>query len=152
LTGFALTAFILWVSIRITLDAARNSRQLQLREREMESEIRERRKAEDKLERLSQVFMQAPTATHIIDLSGKTQQVNDESVRLLRRDVSAPPKVNFFTVLEHLGVRKGQVLKDLAEDNVGEYGPYFFSAGVPVEALYLVRDAWLTFKLYPIVN
>lgn len=152
LIGFALTAFVLWQTIRIALDAARNSRQLQVREREMEGEIRQRRKAEDKLERLSQVFMQAPTATHIVDLSGKTLQVNDESVRLLRRDVSAPPKVSFFAVLEQLGVARSQVLEILSQGRSAEFGPFFFSAGMPVDALYLVRDAWLKFKLYPIFN
>jgi diguanylate cyclase (GGDEF)-like protein len=150
--GFALTAFFAWVTIGASVEAARNSRQLQVREREMEGEIRQRRKAEDKLERLSQVFTQAPTATHIIDLAGRALQVNDESVRLLRRDVSAPPKVNFLAVLEHLGVPRAQVLQGLAEGQPAEFGPYFFSAGMPVDALYLVRDAWLKFKLYPIVN
>ncbi|MCR6650299.1 MAG: EAL domain-containing protein [Cellvibrionaceae bacterium] len=150
--GFALTAFFAWITIGASAEAARNSRQLQVREREMEGEIRQRRKAEDKLERLSQVFTQAPTATHIIDLAGRALQVNDESVRLLRRDVSAPPKVNFLAVLEHLGVPRAQVLDSLAQGESAEFGPYFFAAGMPVDALYLVRDAWLKFKLYPIVN
>lgn len=152
LPGFALTAFMLWFCIGFTLEAARNSRQLRRREREMEAEIQERRKAEDKLERLSQVFMQAPAATHIIDLNGRTLQVNDESLRLLRRDVSAPPRVNFITVLEMLGVSKEQILQDIAEKSRGEYGPFFLVAGMPVDALYLARDAWLKFKLYPIYN
>lgn len=152
LIGFALTAFMLWLGIHIALAAARNSRQLRVREREMEEEIHQRRKAEDKLERLSQVFMQAPTATHIVDLSGKVIQVNDESLRLLRRDVSAPPRVNYFVVLEQLGVSRHQVLEVLSQGHSAAYGPFFFSAGMPVDALYLVRDAWLNFKLYPIFN
>jgi diguanylate cyclase (GGDEF)-like protein len=152
LAGFAITAFLAWTTLRVALDAARNSRQLQVREREMEGEIEQRRRAEDKLERLSQVFMQAPTATMIIDLNGRTVQVNDESVRLFRRDVSAPPKVNFLSVLEHLGVPRSQVLEGLTQGHSVEYGPYFFTAGMPVDALYLVRDAWLKFKLFPIVT
>lgn len=150
--GFALTGLILWISVNSALDAARNSRELKVRERQMEGEILQRRKAEDKLERLSQVFMQAPSATHIVDLSGRTLQVNEESVRLLRRDVSAVPKVNFLTVLEQLGVNKRQLLDDLAAGSMQELGPYLFTAGIPVDALYMVRDSWLSFKLYPIFS
>lgn len=152
LLGFAITAMVLWVSVHMATDAAERSRQLQLREREMEGEIRQRRRAEDKLQRLSQVFMQAPAATHIVDLAGRTLQVNEESVRFLRRDVSAQPKVNFLLVLELLGVNKSALLDELGEGEVKSFGPYFFTAGVPVDALYVVRDAWLTFKIYPIFD
>lgn len=152
LIGFGLATFVLWLTIRIALDAARNSRKLQVREREMEVEIRQRRQAEDKLQRLSQVFTQAPAATHIVDLAGRVIQVNDESIRLFRRDVSAPPRVSFFAVLEQLGVPRGQVLEVLTQGHSAEFGPFFLAAGMPVDALYLVRDAWLKFKLYPIFN
>lgn len=150
--GFAITAMVLWVSIHMAIDAAERSRQLLKREREMQGEIRQRRKAEDKLQRLSQVFMQAPAATHIVDLGGRTLQVNEESVRFLRRDVGASPKVNFLLVLEHLGVDKMALLDELSDGKVKSFGPYFFTAGVPVDALYVVRDAWLTFKIYPIFD
>jgi diguanylate cyclase (GGDEF)-like protein len=150
--GFALTGLVLWISVNTALDAARNSRELKVRERQMEGEILQRRNAEDKLERLSQVFMQAPSATHIVDLGGRTLQVNEESVRLLRRDVSAAPKVNFLTVLEQLGVDKRLLFDELATGKMQELGPYLFTAGVPVDALYLVRDSWLSFKLYPIFS
>lgn len=150
--GFAVVAMVLWVTVHTAREAAARSRQLMLREREMEGEMRQRRRAEDKLQRLSQVFMQAPAATHIVDLSGKTLQVNEESVRLLKRDVSASPKVNFLLVLEQLGVVKATLLEALAKGEVQSYGPYFFTAGVPVDALYVVRDAWLTFKIYPIFD
>jgi diguanylate cyclase (GGDEF)-like protein len=150
--GFALTGLVLWISINSALDAARNGRDLKMRERQMEGEILQRRKAEDKLERLSQVFMQAPSAAHIVDIGGRTLQVNEESVRLLRRDVSATPKVNFLNVLEQYGVNKRQLLDDLAAGSMQELGPYLFTAGVPVDALYTVRDSWLSFKLYPIFS
>ena len=150
--GFAVTGLVLWISINSALDAARNSRDLKVREQQMEEEILQRRQAEDKLERLSQVFMQAPSAAHILDLSGRTLQVNEESVRLLRRDVSAAPKVNFLTVLEQLGVNRRQLLDDLAAGSMQELGPYLFTAGVPVDALYMVRDSWLSFKLYPVFS
>lgn len=152
LIGFAFFEFILCISVGMAIESALKSRKLKAREREMEGEIRQRRRAEDKLERLSQVFMQAPTASHIIDLSGKTIQVNEESIRFLRRDVSAPPKVNFLSVLELLGVDKKALLNDLAAGKVKEYGPYFFAAGLAVDSLYVVKDAWLSIKLHPIFN
>jgi diguanylate cyclase (GGDEF)-like protein len=148
--GFAIAGLVLWISVNMAVDAARSGRELRVRERQMEGEIRQRRQAEDKLERLSQVFMQAPSATHIVDLSGRTLQVNEESVRLLRRDVSGSPRVNFLTVLEQLGVDKRQLLDELAAGRMQELGPFLFTAGIPVDALYLVRDSWLSFKLYPI--
>lgn len=150
--GFSAALFLLWMSCGVGRDAAARSRRLIVRERQMESEILQRRKAENKLERLSQVFTQAPTPAHIVDLSGKVLQVNEESVRFLRRDVSIPPKVNFLTVLERLGERKEKLLDDLRTGKVRHYGPYHFAAGIPVDSLYLVRDAWLTFKVYPILD
>lgn len=121
-------------------------------ELQLNAETLQRRKAEDKLRRLTQVFMQAPMPTLITDLAGRTLQVNEESVRYLRRDASLPPKLNVLSVLEALGLERQAILDDLAVGKVREYGPYFFSAGVPADALFVVRDAWLKFKLYPIVN
>lgn len=152
LLGFVLTLFVLWVSIQMAVEAANRSRRLVFRDRQMEGEIRQRRKAEDKLERLSQVFMQAPTATHIVDLNGKALQVNEESIRFLRRDVSVPPKVNFLAVLDQLDISSEQLILELKQGKVREFGPFLFTAGLPVDSLYLVRDTWLMFKLYPIFN
>lgn len=152
LLGFSATAFTLWKACCVAVDAGVRSQRLIVRERQMESEIRQRRKAESNLERLSQVFTQAPTPTHIVDLTGKVLQVNEESARFLRRDLSLPPHVNFLTVLEQLGEDRQTILRDLKAGKVREFGPYHFSAGVPVDSLYLVRDAWLGFKTYPILN
>lgn len=152
LFGVGLSLYLLSVAIGMSLEAVSRSRRLLMRDRQMEGEIRQRRKAEDKLERLSQVFMQAPTATHIVDLSGKVLQVNDESIRLLRRDVSIPPKVDFLAVLAALGVDQDCLLRELKQGQVREFGPYLFVAGLPVDSLYTVRDTWITFKLYPIFN
>lgn len=151
-SGFAVALLALLVSISTAVEAAQRSQQLRQRERQMQGEVLHRRKAEDKLQRLSQVFMQAPSPTHIVDLQGKTLQVNEESVRYLRRDVSIPPRVDFISALEHLGVKRERLLEDLNSGSMGEFGPYFFSAGVPADALYVVRDAWLKFKTYPIFD
>lgn len=150
--GFAIALLALLVSISTAIEAAQRSQQLRQRERQMQGEVLHRRKAEDKLQRLSQVFMQAPSPTHIVDLHGRTLQVNEESVRYLRRDVSIPPRVDFVAALEHLGVRRERLLEELNTGSMGEFGPYFFSAGVPADALYVVRDAWLKFKTYPIFD
>ena len=150
--GFAVFWFVFSVSILMAVDATQRSRSLVEREKEMAGEIRQRRRAEDKLERLSQVFMQAQTATHIIDMSGKALQVNEESVRFLRRDVSVPPKVNFFSILTSLGANTETLLRDLEDGKVREFGPYFFTAGLPVESLYFVRDSWIDIKISPIFN
>ncbi len=150
--GFAVFLCVFSVSVVMAAEAAQRSRRLIEREKEMAGEIRQRRRAEDKLERLSQVFMQAPTATHIIDLKGKTIQVNEESIRFLRRDVGVPPKVNFIAVLNKLGEDTTALIKDLSAGKVKEYGPYFFTAGLPVDSLYFIKDSWLDIKLYPIFN
>ncbi len=150
--GFALTLFIVSVAVGLSADAVATSRRLLLRDRQMEGEIRQRRKAEDKLERLSQVFKQAPAATHIVDLSGKVIQVNEESIRVLRRDASMPPKVDFLAVLVALDVDKNQLLEDLKQGLTREFGPFLFTAGVPVDSLYTVRDTWFLFKISPIFN
>ncbi len=150
--GFAFALFVLIMSVSLATESVRRSQELSLRDRQMQSEIVERRRVEDKLERLSQVFMQEPAPIHIVDLDGQTLLVNQESIRFLRRDVSAAPTINFFEVLEELNVKKGDVLRSLSEGQECEYGPYYFTAGVPVDTLFVVKDSWINFKLYPIFN
>ena len=150
--GFGLSVFVLIVSVSMALDSANRSQQLGLRERERHDEMIERRSIEAKLQRLSQVFTQEPAPIHMVNLDGNTLQVNEESIRILRRDVSSSPKVNFFDVLGELNVDRTATLTALAEGKACEFGPFYFAAGIPVDTLFFVKDSWITFKLYPIFD
>ncbi len=152
LNGYAFTVFALLTTYRLAAEAAQRSRELTLRDRQMQAEIIQRRQAEDKLRRLSQVFMQAAAPTHIIDRDGATRQVNEASLRFLHRDVSVPPRVNFFKVLEQLGESPAQVISQMRHGDVREFGPYRFAAGKAVDNLYLTRDAWLRVSISPIFD
>ncbi len=150
--GFVLSFFVICMSVAMAIDAARRSQRLALRERQMQGEILQRRRAEDKMQRLSQVFMQAPTPIHIVDLKGQTLQVNDESVRCMKSEMSDVTQVNFLSVMEQLGEDRQALIRSLAQGVTREYGPYFFPAGQPVDALYMVQDTWLKFGFSPIFN
>lgn len=152
LNGYVFALFALMATYRMTTEAAQRSQMLTLRERQMHGEIVHRRRAEDKLRRLSQVFMQAAVPTHIVDIDGVTRQVNEASLQFLRRDVSVQPKVNFLNVLELLGESRAGLLAGLRPGEVREFGPYYFGAGKAAENLYLIKDAWLSFTISPIFN
>lgn len=152
LNGYVFALFALMATYRMTTEAAQRSQMLTLRERQMHGEIVHRRRAEDKLRRLSQVFMQAAVPTHIVDIDGVTRQVNEASLQFLRRDVSVQPKVNFLNVLELLGESRAGLLSGLRPGEVREFGPYYFGAGKAAENLYLIKDAWLSFTVSPIFN
>ena len=152
LLGFSIAAFVVVVSVQMALDSARRARLVSTRERQVQSELLQRRKAEEKLRRLSQVFMQAPLPTHILDLEGRTLLVNDESISFLRRDASLPPKINFLRVLECLGLDRDSIVNAMRAGKVKEYGPYLFTAGVPVDSFFVVRDTWVKFRVYPLFN
>lgn len=152
LNGYVFALFALMATYRMTTEAAQRSQMLSLRERQMHGEIVHRRRAEDKLRRLSQVFMQAAVPTHIVDIDGVARQVNEASLRFLRRDVSVQPKVNFLNVLELLGEDRAELLAGLRPGEVREFGPFYFGAGKAAENLYLIKDAWISFTISPIFN
>lgn len=152
LNGYVFALFALMATYRMTTEASQRSQMLTLRERQMHGEIVHRRRAEDKLRRLSQVFMQAAVPTHIVDMDGVTRQVNEASLQFLRRDVSVQPKVNFLNVLELLGESRAGLLTGLRPGEVREFGPFYFASGKAAENLYLIKDAWLSFTVSPIFN
>lgn len=150
--GFAFTFIVAMLSGSLVMESSRRSQTLALRDRQMQLEMQERKRVEQKLQRLSQVFMQEPSPIHITDMDGNTLLVNEESIRFLRADVSKAPGLNFFDVLERFDVKRQDILRSLRRAEVCEFGPFYIPGGDANGGLALANNCWASFKLYPILD
>ncbi|KMT65564.1 EAL domain-containing protein [Catenovulum maritimum] len=145
IAGFVGCFMLLTLSLVVAFDSSKKRSQL----KQSQIELQKTNAAKDVIslehEKLSQVFMQAPVATLLVDIQGKVEQHNRNAEMLWQS--SDFSNLNVFDFLEELGV-KDNILELISIQDLVKLGPFNITPSSQIKHLSVTRSEWFQLNLF----